>query len=274
MVKTLIARKLYITGFVAAAISLGSASMGVAQTADAKAEKYASVLQQIADVKLSIAQKEAYLASQEAQIASLRAQIKSVDATKETVAPMLAEMVKAIEVEIASDLPFKRGERYARLDDLRETIADAAASPGEKMRKALTLYDIEVGYGNSVSAYAGNHPQPESAGSRFKACEANQESSDCGLTDEMRKDLAAGATISDLKSRLADGAYLHYGRLSFTYVHHDSSEAWRYDRAAGERGEGGWVNLKGSDIQNARRSVRIARGESAPGVVTAPIVAQ
>ena len=272
--KTKITRNIYMAGLLAAAFSMGSASISYAQSADAKAEKYASVLQQIADVKLSIAQKEAYLASQKAKIASLRDQIKSVGATKKTVTPMLAEMVKAIEAEIASDLPFKQGERYARLDDLREAIDDAGVSPGEKMRKALNLYDIEVGYGNSVSAYAGNHPVRESTGARVTACEANQEASDCGLTDEMRKDMAKGATISDLKDRLADGTYLHYGRLSFIYVQHDSSEAWRYDRTAGDNGDGGWVQLKGADIQNARRSVRIARGESAPGVITAPFVAQ
>ena len=69
-----------------------------------------------------------------------------------------------------------------------------------------------------------------------------------------------GATVSDLKESIKDGSYLHYGRLAFIYVQHDSSEAWRYDKE-----QKAWVQLSGADVLNARRSVRIAKGESAPG---------
>ena len=75
-----------------------------------------------------------------------------------------------------------------------------------------------------------------------------------------------GASIQDLKSELMDGAYLHYGRLSFVYLEFDSSEAWRYDLDGKN-----WVELSGSDVLDVRRAVRIARGQSAPGVLSAPV---
>ncbi len=264
---TPITRKLIVGGIVALLSSAGLNSIATAQTADEAAARYASVLQQIEDVKLEIRQKEVYLASQEAKMADLRAQIASVSETKEAVHPIMREMLQAMEAEIIADLPFRHGERLTRLDDVRETLGDSGAKPGEKMRKALQLYDIEISYGNSVTAYPGDNPK--NGGTRYAACEADLESATCGLTTEMRKDMASGATLSDIKGRLRDGSFLHYGRLAFIFVQHDSSEAWRFVKEDKE-----WVQLSGSDILNARRSVRIALGESAPGVLTAPVAQQ
>lgn len=260
---------------------VGYTSLATAQTAGDKVEQYKSVLSRIADAKLSIAQKEAYVANQNAQIESLRAQIKNVGATKKTVDPMLSKMVTAIEGEMNSDLPFKEAERFNRLADVQDTMNDASASVGEKMRKVLNIYDVETGYGNSVSAYAGDNPK--NPGTRLTACLSNVLSSDCALSTEVMKVMgykdgvkeSEGSSVEDLsrsveyENAFKDGNYLHYGRLAFIYVQHDSSEAWRYDKDAKD-----WVQLSGADVLNARRSVRIAKGESAPGVITAPIALQ
>ena len=263
MVNFHIARKVIFRSAAAVVISVGLSSNAAAQTADA-GDNYAALLQQIADVKLATAQKEVYVNSQKAQIANIQAQIKGVPATTSTVEPLLEKMAASIENEINSDFPFKIVERYARLDDFRETLADKDATPGQKMAKALNIYGIEVGYGNSVGAYAGDNPK--TPGTRFTACEADAESRDCGLTEDHQKKMDAGATISDLKSELMDGAYLHYGRLSLVYLEYDSSEAWRYDKEQKD-----WVELSGSDVLDVRRAVRIARGQSAPGVIAAPV---
>lgn len=259
----------------------GYASLASAQTSDAKVDQYVSVLNRIADQKLLISQKEAYIANQKSQIESLRAQIKNVDATKKTVGPMLDKMVSAIDAEMNSDLPFKEAERFNRLADVQEIVADKTASVGEKMRKVLNIYDIEMGYGSTVSAYAGDNPM--TPGTRLAACVADELSSDCGLSSEVLKTLgykegvkeAGGPSISDLsdsveyENSFKDGSYLHYGRLAFIYVEHDSSEAWKYNINSKA-----WEQLSGAEVLNARRSVRIAKGESAPGVITAPIEMQ
>jgi len=262
VVKTPIAQKAIAKTVIVTALLAGTCGLSHAQDA---ADRYAATLQQISDAKLVIAQKEAYIATQEKRIAALRTQLASVGKTKEAVGPMLAKMASAIEDELNSDIPFKVGERFNRLEDFKEALADNAASPGEQMRKALNIYDIEVGYGNSVSAYPGNHPK--SPGTRFAACEADKDSGACGLTKDMTDKMKDGATISDLKSELMDGSYLHYGRMALVYLQYDSSEAWRWDKEAKD-----WTQLSGGDVLNVRRAVRIARGESAPGVVTAPTI--
>jgi len=280
VVNTSFGRKLCLSAAAIALSGIGYASLATAQSADAKVDQYVSVLNRISDAKLSIAQKEAFVANQKSQIESLRAQLKNVGATKKAVAPMLSKMITAIEGEMNSDFPFKEAERFNRLADAQETVADSSASMGEKMRKILNIYDIETGYGNSVSAYAGDHPNSDKAGMRLTSCLADELSSSCGLgTDVLKKmgykdgvKIFEGASVEALsrdfesENAFKDGNYLHYGRLAFIYVQHDSSEAWRYDKE-----NKAWVELSGADILNARRSVRIAKGESAPGVITAPI---
>jgi len=266
-----ITRKGIFGGIVALMVSASSFSAVSAQDSDA-GDQYAALLKQIADVKLATAQKEVYINSQKQKIADIRAQIAGIPATRATVDPLLNKMAASIESEINKDYPFRVAERYARLDDFRETLGDPEATPGQKMRKALNIYGIEVGYGNTVGAYVGDNPK--TPGTRFAACEADEKSSACGLTDDHKKKMGYkdgeptgnGATVTDLKGELQDGVYLHYGRLALVYLEFDSSQAWRYNKEAKD-----WEQLAGADILEVRRAVRIARGQSAPGVLAAPI---
>lgn len=272
MVNFTITRKGIFGGMAALVLSASSFSVASAQQSDA-GDQYAALLQQIADVKLATAQKEVYLNSQKQKIASIRQQIEGIPATKATVDPLLKKMATSIEDEINKDYPFRIGERFARLDDFRSTLEDPEATPGQKMRKALNIYSIEVGYGNTVGAYVGDNPK--TPGTRFAACESDESSKACGLTDDHKKKMGYdkdgnptgnGATVADLKEELKDGVYLHYGRLALVYLEFDSSQAWRYNKDAKD-----WEQLAGADVLEVRRAVRIARGQSAPGVLAAPI---
>ena len=267
-----IARKVIFGGALALALSAAMTTNVSAQDSEAEA-RYAALLQQIADVKIATAQKQVYIEAQQERISSIKAQMAGIPATSAAVQPLLEKMAASIESEILSDVPFKIDERLIRLDKFRETLADKDASPGQKMRQALNIYGIEVGYGNTVASYVGNNPK--TPGTRFEACMADETSKACGLTSDHKKKMGYdkdgvksgnGATVSDLKGELMDGAYLHYGRLALVYLEYDSSEAWRYDKETKD-----WVELSGGDVLDVRRAVRIARGQSAPGVVAAPV---
>lgn len=272
MVNFPITRKGIFGSIIAVAMALSSVSVASAQESDA-GDQYAALLKQIADVKLATAQKEVYLNSQKQKIANIKAQIAGIPATTATIDPLLNKMATSIESEINKDYPFRVAERFARLDDFRETLADPAATPGQKMRKALNIYSIEVGYGNTVGAYVGDNPK--TPGTRFAACEADESSKACGLTDDHKKKMGYdkdgnrtlnGASVTDLKEEIKDGVYLHYGRLALVYLEFDSSQAWRYSKEAKD-----WEQLSGADVLEVRRAVRIARGQSAPGVIAAPV---
>ena len=135
------------------------------------------------------------------------------------------------------------------------------------MYKRQTLYDVEANYGYTISAYTGDHPT--APGRRLAACKEDVESPVCNLSTDQKKKLESGLTVDDISDSIKDGNYVHFGRLSFIYLDLDSREGFRWSKDTK-----GWEPLSSSDILNARKSVRIARGESAPGVVTAPIKVQ
>jgi len=248
---------------------LTSASAGVAHAQDATpaVDEYVAVLSQIENVKLNTAQREIMASEQEAIMGRLKAQIEQVPETKSAVRGIVTEMVAEIEKVIVSDLPFKKEERFARLERLRALLADANTLDSDLFRRAMTLYDIEANYGYTISAYTGDHPT--SPGRRITACRENIESPVCNLSKDQKGKLAAGVSLDKISDTIRDGNYVHFGRLSFIYLDLDSREGLRWSKDAN-----GWEPLGASDILNARKSVRIARGESAPGVVTAPIKVQ
>ena len=241
-------------GLVTAA-PIGVSSIAQAQDADAATQKFESVLKQIENVRLATAQRRLMTAQQKANIDNIRSQIRTVPETKKAVRGIVTEMVAEIEKVIESDLPFRKEERFARLDRMRATLADDSAGAAELYRRAITLYDIEANYGYTISAYTGDHPK--SPGRRLNACRENLDSSVCNLSKDQRQQLDAGLTLDNISDSIKDGNYVHFGRLSFIYLDLDSREGLRWSKDAND-----WEPLSSGDIINARRSVRIARGES------------
>ncbi len=250
-------------GTLLAATLCGVAIPALAQSSSAE-DRYAAVLQSIENAKLTIAQQEAYVATQEARIASLQQQIKDSGATIKTIEPMLNKMVTAIEGEINKDIPFLEGVRYPRLEKLKADVADPTRSPGDKMRSALLIYDIEVGYGQSLDAYGGQNPV--NPGTRYAACEADIASAGCALTKDQKSKIDAGVTLRELRNEIFDGSYLRYGRLALAYQQFDGSVTMRYDPMTKE-----WVELSAGQALEVERGLRTARGEAAPNVVNAPV---
>lgn len=250
-----------------AGAQLGLLDTAKAQDADAAVAEYSAVLDQIQNVKLATQQRQVMMANQKADMDNLRDQIGSVPATKKAVRGIVTKMVGEIAQVIESDLPFRKEERAARLERMQAELADPTARPVDLFRRAMTLYDIEANYGYTISAYIGDHPK--SPGRRIAACREDANSAVCNLSTDQKKQVNAGATIDDISESIKDGNYVHFGRMSFIYLDLDSREGFRWSKEAND-----WEPLSSGDILNARRSVRIARGESAPGVVTAPIRVQ
>jgi len=253
-----------------ASAHFAGAQLGVfsnAHAQDAAADEYAALLNQIENVKLATVQRQLMIENQKADIENLRAEIKTVPETKSAVRGIVTEMVAEMEKVIESDLPFRKEERSARLNKMRSELADETATDADIFRRAMVLYDVEANYGYSISAYIGNHPK--SPGRRLEACIEDTLSAACNLSKEQRDHMESGGDLEGIAETIKDGNYVHFGRLSFIYLDLDSREGFRWSKEAGD-----WEPLSSGDILNARRSVRIARGESAPGVVTAPIQVQ
>ena len=243
---------------------LGAATPALAQDEDA-ADRYARILQQIDDTRTSIARSEVMLQTQEGRIASLREQGERLPSAAAEVQPVLTRFVAELESVIENDIPFQLGERFERLNTLRELVENEDALLGEKVARALAVANIEATYGYEVASYQGDHPIDPRR--RYTACEADLDSAGCALSDDLRSDIDRGASLPELDTRILDGDYVRYGRLSLAYVDLGTNDVLVFDPAARE-----WREAAGSEIAGIRRNLRVARGEAAPDVVQAPVV--
>lgn len=129
--------------------------------ADSAGDRYASVLAEADDLVHYNAQLSKQLESQQAQVALIERQLTEVDATATEVASHVQRMYQALEQFIAADLPFldptqagpdSRSERMNRIRELMET---EGVSVGEKYRRLMEAYQIELEYGRNMSSYKG-----------------------------------------------------------------------------------------------------------------------
>ncbi len=215
---------------------------------------YTNLLEAISAKRISLAQQELFVLQQDAKIVSLNSQIDGLDDWKAAIDPMLGKMATGIAGQIKSDYPFEMDRRLPRLQSLENSMKDPAASVGDKYRKALNIYKLEVNYGKSLEAKKGNHPTSPTI--RIG-------------DDRWEKDEDGAVKLNKNGERIEifDGSYLRYGRVAYVYLQADSTQAMRYDLAANE-----WVDLPKKSIADIRRGVKIASGEAAPNVVKVPLV--
>ena len=274
MVLTLPARQLALCMAACLGVALGAlpVDQALAQdqspTAQSLSTQYKSVLQEITDRRLNIAQRTFYLQQQQEEIDALAARIALAieGSASEDLLPVVREMVTELEKVMVADLPFRIERRFGLLDDLRADLQSDEVRVSDVYRRAMELYGLEAGYGLQVGSYTGVSPIPDRQGNRFAACKADTDSPVCDLNKEQHKALASGAEIEDLQSQLYDGNYIHFGRLALLYLERDSSEGYRYNEDMKQ-----WDALSNSELLGLRQNVRITRGESAIGTMTAPI---
>ncbi|NNC37775.1 MAG: DUF3450 family protein [Hyphomonadaceae bacterium] len=249
------------------------APVSMAQDATNNEAMYSELLQAIADQKISIAQKQVFIARQEAELASLEEQLAGLEDVKAAVPPMVEKMTAAIGDEISADFPFQLEERMARLGQLQDMVGNPEAKLVEKLRKALSVYKIEVNYGQSLESYQGNHPITPTirqGNDRYKK----------DVNDEFEGDLELDK--NGLPIEVFDGNYLRYGRTAFVYLNEDGSDPLRYDldyeptaeeleKCQGNRERCKWRKIPNSKAVEIRRAIRVSRGEIAPTVVAAPV---
>lgn len=213
-----------------ASTAASAASQQRVEQLDDEAEQmireYRAVLQQKDNIALFVDQQDIYLQSQKAEIASLNKQLGTVEQIKQGMVPMMLNMTAAIEDSIKSDVPFRLDERLARVDRVKEVLADPNVSPAEQYRQVLNAFKVEVSYGQGIDSYEGAHPNKP------------------------------GNVVN----------FIRFGRVALVYMTKDESEIARYNMETKA-----WDPLDSGQALKMRQAIRIAKGESAPGMVTAPV---
>ena len=142
------------------AVAVASGAFAQQQTAG---ERYAKTL---ADAEVTArynTQIEQQVRSQQTEITSLEQQIAGLDATATAVEPMLQKMFTQLEEFVRGDVPFFAAERSARIEKLRDIVARVDAPAGERYRRLLEAYQIEMEYGRTMSAYKEKLPDGRDA---------------------------------------------------------------------------------------------------------------
>jgi septal ring factor EnvC (AmiA/AmiB activator) len=135
----LVALGLLATGCIAAAQDAGTRYAQMLSNADITTRYDAAIQQQIA--------------SQQTEIAALEKQIAEMDATAAEFQPMLQKMFDDLVAFVEADVPFLAKERAARIDRLRDLMSHLETPPGEKYRRILEAYTIEMEYGRTLDSY-------------------------------------------------------------------------------------------------------------------------
>ncbi len=100
-------------------------------------------------------QLERLIGSQDAEIASLARQMDEIESIETGSLPLMIEMIDTMAALVAADAPFLLDEREARVAALRALIDRADVTAGEKFRRIMEAYLVEVDYGRTIEAYRG-----------------------------------------------------------------------------------------------------------------------
>lgn len=160
-------------------------------------QRYLAASAELDDLRVYNAQTARLLAEQSVDIAELRDQLEQIEVTRRRIVPLLLAMLDGLEQFVAADVPFLIDERGQRLARLRELLDDPSIAVGEKYRRLLEAYRIEVGYGYDLEVYQGE------------------------LT----------ATSESDRPRTVD--FLRLGRVALFYVSLDGQQAGRWDAGTG-----------------------------------------
>jgi len=118
-------------------------------------EEYQQLSQELEVLTTYNTQLQRLVNHQEGEKASIQKQMDSLEATQREIIPLMLRMVASLQKFIALDHPFLPEERQLRVAQLQALMDRADVSIGEKYRRVLEAYQIEMEYGRTIEAYRG-----------------------------------------------------------------------------------------------------------------------
>ena len=118
-------------------------------------EEYQRLSRELDVSKVYHDQLERLVAAQATEKVVIQQQMADLELTQREIVPLMLRMVDALAESLTVDLPFLMQERQQRLDQLRALMDRADVSVGEKYRRVLDAYRIEMEYGRTIEAYRG-----------------------------------------------------------------------------------------------------------------------
>jgi len=118
-------------------------------------EEYQQLSRELEVLQTYNTQLQKLVNSQEEEKQSIQEQMNNLEATQREVIPLMLRMVSSLQEFVAMDHPFLSEERQLRVAQIQELMDRADVSIGEKYRRVLEAYQIEMEYGRTIEAYRG-----------------------------------------------------------------------------------------------------------------------
>ncbi|GEA61490.1 DUF3450 domain-containing protein [Vibrio comitans] len=115
----------------------------------------AGLKQEVHNLSVYNSHLEGLIASQGKELEGFDTQLSQIDDTRQSIVPLMYEMLEGLEKLNAEDRPIRTETRATRLDSLNEMMTQADVSDAEKYRRILEAYQIEMDYGTKMGAYSG-----------------------------------------------------------------------------------------------------------------------
>lgn len=97
---------------------------------------------------------QSLVADQQNELGKLNQQLEAVQETRQGLIPLMLQMQAELEQLVQNDIPLRREDRLARVEQLKATLARADVSEAEKFRQLLQAYQIEAEYGSRMDNYS------------------------------------------------------------------------------------------------------------------------
>ena len=128
---------------------------GLAAQASEDAQRIRLAEQRLESLTIYNDQLARLIDSQESEITSLQRQTEEIDDIETGALPLMIEMTETIKEMVSSDLPFLLREREDRADSLSLLIDRADVTAGEKFRRIMEAYLVELDFGRTIEGYRG-----------------------------------------------------------------------------------------------------------------------
>lgn len=118
-------------------------------------EEYQQLSRELEVLKVYDDQLQRLVESQEAEKTSIQKQMQDLDLTQREIVPLMLRMLEWLDEFVQLDQPFLPEERSLRIEHLTGLMDRADISIGEKYRRVLESYQIEMDYSRTIEASRG-----------------------------------------------------------------------------------------------------------------------
>jgi len=139
----------------AAAITSQARIDSLAEDVARDLQRYRTTSQRLESLEIYNMQLQKLIDSQTQEIASIVRQTEEIEGIETGALPLMLEMTATLTEIVALDVPFLVAERERRIANLASLIDRADVTAGEKFRRIMEAYLIEVDFGRTIEAYRG-----------------------------------------------------------------------------------------------------------------------